>query len=142
MTTTEAQEHLDAIANCRASIKTLMGTIRKHQTALVKIVVKAFNEQSEPIDGITVESREVVIGYASCDKSPIGVCVYSDRAMSIPGQLEAHAWREKHGHATAEDIMHKWGPATGTDACLFCGVPQDKNAKFADNRQLQPPKPV
>jgi hypothetical protein len=130
-----------ALADLRKGLKVIV-SVPQH------VVVEGFNELSEPLDGITVESLEIVIGYRPCLESPIGVCVYSDRAMSIPGQLEAHAWGVKHAEeqldqvlrftATAEDVMHNWSSATGTDACLFCGTPMDPHAD-QEGRQLLPP---
>lgn len=100
----KAAEALREIATMREQVRTLMDEIRKRQNSLTRIVVEAFNKESAPINGITVESREVVLGNAQCEKSPIGVCAYSDRVVSLPGQ---------RGETPC---------AKHTDACLFCGV--------------------
>ena len=115
----EAQEHLAEIEKARLKTAKLVKDIRNRQKQLLQIVVKAFNERSEPINGVTVEGREVVLGFTKCDESPIGVCAYSERSMSIPGQLEMQAWREKHGRQPG---ITESSAATRTDACLFCGV--------------------
>jgi len=118
----EAEKLRAELAEAEAKVKSLTGQIRHREGRLRRIAADAFNEESEPIDGVTAEVREMVLGSKLCKMSPIGICVYSrlGHVMSIPGQRESAAWREKHGHAYFEDIQ-KWGPATGTDACLFCG---------------------
>jgi hypothetical protein len=126
MTTAEAEEHLRAISNARTSIRTLMGTIRKHQTALISVAVKTYNDVSADLDGMIADNRWTVIGFAPCNASPIGVCVYNERVMSLPSQRRGH-----HVHAGSL-VCHS---DCGTDACLFCGVPMDDGAK-QDGRQL------
>ena len=110
------------IAEAKVKVKVLMGQIRHREGKLRRIAADAFNEESEPIDGVTADVGEIVLGVKVCEVSAIGVCVYAEQVMSIPGQRESSAWRDKHGHATAEVIMKTWGPATHTDACLFCGT--------------------
>jgi len=121
----EAEKLRVEIAEAKAKAKTLTGQIRHREGRLRRIAADAFNVESEPIDGVTAEVREIILGSKPCEVSPIGICVYAQRVMSIPGQRESHTWREKHGHATYEDIM-KWSPATCTDACLFCGQRADR----------------
>lgn len=117
----EAEKFRAEIAEAKAKVKGLTSQIRHREGRLRRIAADAFNEESEPIDGMIAEVREIVLSLTPCETSPIGVCVCSSRVMSIPGQREAEAWREKHDHTTAEDITDKWRPATHTDACLFCG---------------------
>ena len=122
----EANKLRAEIAEAKTTVKSLVGQIRHREGRLRRIAADAFSEESEPIDGVTAEVREIVLGSKPCAMSAIGICVYSrlGHVMSIPGQRESAAWREKHGHAYFEDIQ-KWGPATGTDACLFCGKPEN-----------------
>ena len=65
------------------------------------IAAMVFSEESEPINGITAEPREIVVSHRICAMSPIMVCAYAYGVMSLPGQR---------------------GAATGDDACLFCGA--------------------
>ncbi len=99
----EAREHLQEINAWRARIQGAMEEVRKREGKLRKIAAKVFSEMSEPIDGMTIEPREVILGRRPCTESPISVCVYSDHVMSIPGQKGVKS-------------------ATGCDACLFCGA--------------------
>ncbi len=100
----EAAAHIAAILKANREINSLKAKIAHHRGRLNGSVAEAFSRDSYPIDGVTLEPREIsLIGYDTpCDVSPIGVCAYSDRVMSIPGQ---RGRRE----------------ATRTDACLFCG---------------------
>ncbi len=107
------------IAEAKKKVKGFIGQIRNREGRLRRIAADAFNEQSEPIEGMTTEVREIVLGCKLCETSPIGICVYSNRVMSIPGQREDAAWREKHGNG----YPMSGGPATRTNACLFCGKP-------------------
>lgn len=102
----EADRLRSELADLRAKAQTLAGQIRNREGRLRRIAADAYGEQSEPIDGITIEVRDVELGDRECEASAIGVCVYSrlGREMSIPGQLE------------------RKGDATCTDACLFCGT--------------------
>jgi hypothetical protein len=124
--TPEAAEHLKWITNAKVAVKELMDGIKKRQRKLVKLVVKAFNDESESLSGTGVDSRDVVIGFRPCDKSPVGVCAYSDNVVSLPGQREFAAWRKDHPGESH--------PGTPTDVCLFCATPMtDEN----DERHLQ-----
>jgi hypothetical protein len=98
----EAETLRAEITEAKAKIKTLTGQIRHREGRLRRIAADAFNEESAPIDGITAEVREIVLGDAKCDASPIGVCVYADRVTSLPEQ--------------------RTGTPASTDACLFCGT--------------------
>ena len=129
MKTPEAQAHLDAITKARGEVKTLMGVIRKHQTALIGVCVKAYNLESATLDGMIAETSRTVIGYEPCEPSPIGVCVYNDNVMSLPSQRMGH-------HAPGgQKLCH---PQCGTDACLFCGSPMDKDHEYEGRRQIVP----
>ena len=119
--TAEAAKLRAEIDEAKVKVKALMGQIKNREGRLRRIAADAFSTESEPINGITAEVREIVLGLEACPASPIGICVYSNRAMSLPGQREVAAWHKEHGHTTA-DAMKKWGPATHTDACLFCGT--------------------
>jgi len=128
MKTAEAEEHLKAIATARASVKILMWAIRKHQTALLSVAVKAYNEAAADLDGMIADNRWTIIGYAPCEPSPIGVCVYNERVMSLPSQ------RMGPHHPSGPSVCH---PECSTDACLFCGKNMDNGAE-QDGRQLLP----
>jgi hypothetical protein len=99
----EAEKLRAEIAEAETKVKRLAGQIRNREGRLRRIAADAFNEESEPIDGMTVEVREISLGHKPCERCPIGICVYSDRVISLPGQREPA------------------GPATGDGACLFCG---------------------
>lgn len=120
--------HLAAIDAARSTINASMNEIRKHRQVLIDEVVVAYNKISEPIDGVTVESRGVILGFQQCKESPIGVCVYASLAhevMSIPGQLEILAREKEKGTYLDVHDLEKLSAATGTNACLFCGAPGD-----------------
>lgn len=106
-----------------------MREIRNRQNALIRLAVKAFNEESEPIDGMVVDNHEVTLGHASCAVSPIGICIYSDRTISLPGQREM----EERGHDAHTNIR-----TTRTDCCLFCGVPVVEDKTEFDGKQMIP----
>jgi len=90
------------------------------QIELAQIAADAYSEKSEPIDGMTVMPHEIEIGFDHpCKESPIGVCVYSERVVTIPGQLEF----ERRRKATGKSFDGTDYPENAkTDACLFCGV--------------------
>jgi hypothetical protein len=138
--TTEADSfrHVREIVEARERILGLKNEIRKNQTKLIQIVVMVFNEVSRPLNGDTVENREIVLGFAVCTESPIGICVYSEDATSIPAQREAEAWHEAH-RGTPEQYRCPASDARRTDACLFCGTVLDPNHE-QDGRQLWPKK--
>ncbi len=112
----EAQALLAETAEDRREIKRLMARIGKRQKRLEAVVIEEFNKVSEPIDGIVLDPGEVTIGYRPCTESPIGVCCYSDAAMTIPGQRMYAKWRAEQGHNYFPS-----SPGADTDACLFCG---------------------
>ena len=112
------------IAETKAKVKGFMAQIRHREGRLRRIAADAFNDASDPIDGMTAEVREITLGSKPCELSAIGVCVYSrlGRVISIPGQLrKGAAWDDACRLATsAKGVSEKWTPAC-TDACLFCG---------------------
>ena len=112
----EADRLRTEIAEAKTKVKGLMGQIRSKKGRLRRIVTDAFNEESEPLNGITVEVREIDLGCKSCGLSPIGICVYSNRdnGMSLPEQRDEAAWHAKYASSV------KWPHIT---ACLFCGEP-------------------
>jgi hypothetical protein len=135
----DAAERLKAIAVAREGIGALMREIRKHQTALIGIAVRAYDEASAELDGLVAEPRRTIIGYATCADSPIGVCVYNDEVMGLPGQRETIAWYAEHGQATDKVVTDAWSAATHTNACLFCGKTYDWNG-MREGRQMLPSK--
>jgi hypothetical protein len=74
------EAHLQAISAARTIIKLHMGDVRRHQAALLDLVVKRYGELT---NGLAAEVASFVIGYAGCTGSPIGVCVYSNVAPSV-----------------------------------------------------------
>ena len=79
---------------------------RSMELALLKLAMNRFNAESEPINGITAELRELNLGEKCCHKSPVCVCVYGDvhaSLMSLPAQ---------RGEPVEEDC-----------GCIFCGEP-------------------
>ena len=107
---TEAEKLRSEIAEAEAKVKTLKAQIRHREGRLRRMVVDTYNEASEPLDGMTTETREIVIGSNPCTLSPIGICAYSDRVISLPGQRDR----------TNDE-------ASRTDACLFCGKKNPKS---------------
>jgi hypothetical protein len=105
----EAAKLRAEIAEAKAKVKTLEGQIRHREGRLRRIAADVFDEESAPLSGMTAELRKLDLSYRPCETSPIGMCVYSDDVISIPGQRED----------TASE-----SPATCTDACLFCGEPE------------------
>jgi hypothetical protein len=119
---TDAAEHLQAIQDFRAQIRGLEAEIRKRRNRLAKMVVEAFNKESAPIDGMMLEGRDVVISFEKCDRSPIGVCVYSDMVVTLPGQRKNAEWRAARKGTPDEHRYPTDVEEARTDACLFCGV--------------------
>lgn len=121
----EAEKLRAEIAEARTKIKGHMGQIRHREGRLRRIAADAFNEASEPLDGMTAETREIVLGARPCELSAIGICVYSrpGYVISIPGQLrKGAAWDEacRLAPPPPKGVSEKWTPEC-TEACLFCG---------------------
>ncbi len=131
----EADELLALIGDKKRAIQTLMGKIHEHQRRLEAIAVEAFNELSEPIDGMTLEEGDMVIGYRPCAESPIHVCCYSNEVVSLPGQRAHERWRTEHA-GTREEHLYPDIPTAHTDACLFCGTRQEED-HGEDPKQLE-----
>lgn len=123
----------------RERLAGLQREVGRAESDLLKIAVDVFNEESAPIDGVTVEHGGVELGVVTtrgsgpmCLWSPITVCVYakrSDEAMSIPGQRAWRAWREAHTGQPDERAVPD-EPSMRTDACLFCGVPSGRDGSL------------
>ncbi len=77
---------------------------RKIEIALLNIAIDQYGKESEPLDGMTVELREIMLGDTVCDKSEIGRCVHGHPQRSIVSL--AYQRGEKQ---------------TGDNACIFCG---------------------
>ena len=107
MTPEAAKLHTE-IADDKKQIDVLSAKIQQREGKLRRIAADAFSAESEPIDGITAEPGEIILGSKSCEVSPIGDCVYSHSAISLPAQRR-----------TADSSATHW------DACLFCGI-QDR----------------
>ena len=125
----EAEKLRAEIAEAETKVKGLMGQIRNREGRLRRIAADAYNEASEPLDGMTADTREIDLGSKPCALSPIGICVYSrlGRLISIPGQLgKGAAWDEACRLATTRKGSEKWTPAC-TNACLFCGKQNPKD---------------
>lgn len=132
MPSKEAQVHLQAIADARARVKGLMADVRKHQAALNEIATRSYNEESSGLAGIVADPVFTVLGYSSCEASPIGICVYNERAISLPSQrMEPHTPRGPN--ALHPQVCH---PACAAEACLFCGVSPAGGSFENDGRQL------
>lgn len=88
------------IAEAKTKVKGLTREIKHREGRLRRIAADAFNEAREPLDDMTAEVREIVLGTKPCELSPIDVCVY-------------------------KGVSQQWNPwnPTYTDACLFCGKP-------------------
>lgn len=114
------------IEQVRAKIRELRREIRKQEHRLAdisEVAIQAFNEISEPFDGVVVD--QIHLGSRLCDECPLGICVYSDErepSMSIPGQRRWHTWMDEH-RGTPEEYSCPHYPEMGTNACLFCGIP-------------------
>jgi formate hydrogenlyase subunit 6/NADH:ubiquinone oxidoreductase subunit I len=110
MTATEANKRLRAIARARSRIESLETQIRRLEHELKVAVVKAFNDMSGPLSGITVDEDELCLGSNECTMCPAQVCVYSQNAVSLPSQ------RRLNTDANTDPLtIH-------TTECLFCGV--------------------
>ncbi len=116
----EAQALLAANAEDGRDIKRLLACVKSRKKRLEAIVIEVFNELSAPIDGIVLDPGEVVVGYNACAETPIGVCCYSDRVVTLPGQRAHEKWRAEHADTPQEHRYPKL-PEASTDACLFCG---------------------
>ena len=106
MTRAKAAEHIANIRKAKDDIRAQTRAISRHRGALARVIANAFSEESAPIDGMTITSREVsdIDIDAPCSASPVGVCAYTRWAMSLPGQRGVKE-------------------ASGYDACIFCGKP-------------------
>lgn len=133
MTREEARQLLREVTDIRAQMRGLLREIRKRQSKLVRVAVDAFNEASEPLDGMVVAARNVTIGFRPCVESPIGVCVYSERVVPIPGQKALDAQREQ-----GKSVLENYPDCARTDACLFCGTVLADDFDGSDGRQLIP----
>ncbi len=121
----KATEHLRAMEACHAQIRKLMRQASRHKGQLAQIAVEAFNEASEPIDGVTIDRRDIVtIGFATCSESPIGVCVYGREVIPIPGQVAFEEMRKANGGKDWDGTYWddtNYPDSARTDACLYCG---------------------
>jgi hypothetical protein len=92
------------IAEAKPTVKQLTGQIRHREGRLRRIVVDAFNNESEPRSGMAIPVGQVVLGVHPCEESPIGVCAFDKltRVQPLPYQRDPKS-------------------QTPMDGCLFCG---------------------
>jgi len=119
-----AAELRAAIAEARVRMDGLKRAIGRHEGKLKSMVVEAFNEASDSLDGMTLEKRDVLLGELPCELSPTGACAYGSHAVSLPGQRRHEAWRKAH-EGTPEEHTYPTGDECSKEACLFCGKPGD-----------------
>ncbi len=139
MSRLDAESRLREIAESREIIRRESRKIGTHLGALARAVEKPFDEESAELDGMLFDPKWAVIGYESCAESPIGVCIYNERVISLPGQRLHAGERLPKPNDPPNFSPYACHAECRTDACLFCGKLMVENAEW-DRRQLLAPR--
>ena len=138
----EARAHLAAIAQAKERLADAMAEIRTRETALLSVAIRAYNRESAELAGVVAESQGTVIGYATCEASPVWVCVYNDRVTSLPSQHRHEDEREATVRSGRAYLLTggPCHPECEWNACLFCGRQMEEAVR--QGRQVFPRRTI